>query len=90
MPNYNRRKFKKIVKDFGLKYHSLIRTQIGETWDALFQNSTNLPLGIDKGFNEFTIKIKGNNVEYFTRYCNPCIWDSSTIVNYNKIQSYAI
>jgi hypothetical protein len=88
--NYNRSKFKKIVKRFGLNYHSLIRAQIEETWDYLFQNSTNLPLGIDKVFNEFTIKIKGNNKEYFSKYCNPCIWDSSSIVNYNKIQSYAI
>jgi hypothetical protein len=88
--NYNRRKYRKIVNELGPNYHSLVRTKISETWDKLFENSTNLPIGNSENLNEFTIKIKGNIIKSITDYCFPSICDGPAIVKYNKKQLYAI
>jgi hypothetical protein len=81
--NYKRKKYKELVKRFGLNYHSLIYKNLGETWDGLFDNSTNLPVVISSQLNNLTIKIKGNIIESISKYCNPCIWNGPVIVNYN-------
>jgi len=81
--NYQRRKYRELVKRFGLNYHSLIYDKIGETWDSLFENSTNLPVVISPQLNNLTIKIKGKYIESISKYCNPCIWNGPVIVNYN-------
>ena len=81
--NYKRRKYRELVKRFGLNYHSLIYKNIGETWDSLFDNSTNLPVVISYQLNNPTIKIKGKYIESISKYCNPCIWNGPVIVNYN-------
>ena len=81
--NYKRRKYRELVKRFGLKYHSLIYKKLGETWDSLFDNSTNLPVVISTQLNNLTIKIKGKYNESNSKYCNPCIWSGPVIVNYN-------
>ncbi len=81
--NYKRRKYRELVKRFGLNYHSLIYKKLGETWDSLFDNSTNLPVVISYQLNNPTIKIKGKYIESISKYCNPCIWNGPVIVNYN-------
>jgi|688.fasta_scaffold38357_8 hypothetical protein len=81
--NYKRKKYKELVKRFGLNYHSLIYKNLGETWDRLFDNSTNLPVVISTQLNNLTIKIKGKYNESISKYCNPCIWNGPTIVKYN-------
>ena len=81
--NYKRKKYRELVKRFGLNYHSLIHTKIGETWDSLFENSTNLPVVTSPQLNNLTIKIKGKYIESISKYCNPCIWSGPAIVNYN-------
>ena len=81
--NYQRRKYRELVKRFGLNYHSLVYDKIGETWDSLFENSTNLPVVISPQLNNLTIKIKGKYIESISKYCNPCIWNGPVIVNYN-------
>jgi hypothetical protein len=81
--NYQRRKYRELVNRFGLNYHSLIYKNIGETWDSLFDNSTNLPVVISSQLNNLTIKIKGKYIESISKYCNPCIWNGPVIVNYN-------
>ena len=81
--NYKRRKYRELVKRFGLNYYSLIHTKIGETWDSLFQNSTNLPVVTSPQLNNLTIKIKGKYNESISKYCNPCIWSGPVIVKYN-------
>jgi hypothetical protein len=81
--NYKRRKYRELVKRFGLNYYSLIHTKIGETWDSLFENSTNLPVVTSPQLNNLTIKIKGKYIESISKYCNPCIWNGPVIVNYN-------
>ena len=81
--NYQRRKYRELVNRFGLNYHSLIHTKLGETLDSLFDNSTNLPVVISTQLNNLTIKIKGKYIESISKYCNPCIWNGPVIVNYN-------
>ena len=81
--NYQRRKYRKLVKKFGLNYHSLVYNKIGETWDSLFENSTNLPVVTSPQLNNLTIKIKGKYIESISKYCNPCIWNGPVIVKYN-------
>jgi hypothetical protein len=81
--NYKRRKYRELVQKFGLNYHSLIYKKLGETWDSLFDNSTNLPVVISTQLNNLTIKIKGKYIESISKYCNPCIWNGPVIVNYN-------
>jgi hypothetical protein len=81
--NYQRRKYRELVNRFGLNYHSLIYKNIGETWDSLFDNSTNLPVVISTQLNNLTIKIKGKYNESISKYCNPCIWSGPVIVKYN-------
>ena len=81
--NYQRRKYRKLVKKFGLNYHSLVYNKIGETWDSLFENSTNLPVVTLPQLNNLTIKIKGKYIESISKYCKPCIWNGPVIVNYN-------
>ena len=81
--NYKRKKYKELVKRFGLNYHSLIYKNLGETWDGLFDNSTNLPVVISSQLNNLTIKIKGKYIESISKYCNPCIWNGPVIVKYN-------
>ena len=81
--NYQRRKYRELVKRFGLNYHSLVYDKIGETWDSLFENSTNLPVVISPQLNNLTIKIKGKYIESISKYCNPCIWSGPVIVKYN-------
>ena len=81
--NYQRRKYRELVKRFGLNYHSLVYDKIGETWDSLFENSTNLPVVISPQLNNLTIKIKGKYNESISKYCNPCIWSGPVIVKYN-------
>lgn len=81
--NYQRRKYRELVKRFGLNYHSLVYDKIGETWDSLFENSTNLPVVTSPQLNNLTIKIKGKYIESISKYCNPCIWNGPVIVNYN-------
>jgi glycosyltransferase involved in cell wall biosynthesis len=76
-------KYKELVKRFGLNYHSLIYKNLGETWDSLFDNSTNLPVVVSSQLNNLTIKIKGKYNESISKYCNPCIWNGPVIVNYN-------
>jgi hypothetical protein len=81
--NYKRKKYKELVKRFGLNYHTLIYNNLGETWDSLFDNSTNLPVVISTQLNNLTIKIKGKYNESISKYCNPCIWSGPVIVKYN-------
>ena len=81
--NYKRRKYRDLVKRFGLNYHSLINQRLGETWDSLFDISTNLPFVASPQLNNLTIKIKGKYNESISKYCNPCIWYGPVIVNYN-------
>jgi hypothetical protein len=81
--NYKRRKYRDLVKRFGLNYHSLINQRLGETWDSLFDISTNLPFVASPQLNNLTIKIKGKYNESISKYCNPCIWNGPVIVNYN-------
>lgn len=81
--NYQRRKYRELVKRFGLNYHSLVYDKLGETWDSLFENSTNLPVVISSQLNNLTLKIKGKYIESISKYCNPCIWNGPVIVNYN-------
>jgi hypothetical protein len=81
--NYQRKKYKELVKRFGFNYHSLIYKKLGETWDNLFENSTNLPVVISTQLNNLTIQIKGKYNESISKYCNPCIWNGPVIVNYN-------
>ena len=81
--NYQRRKYRELVQKFGLNYHSLIYKKLGENWDSLFENSTNLPVVISPQLNNLTIKIKGKYIESISKYCNPCIWNGPVIVNYN-------
>jgi hypothetical protein len=81
--NYKRRKYRELVQKFGLNYHSLVYDKIGETWDSLFDNSTNLPVVISTQLNNLTIKIKGKYNESISKYCNPCIWNGPVIVKYN-------
>ncbi len=81
--NYKRRKYRELVKRFGLNYHSLVYDKLGENWDSLFDNSTNLPVIISTRLNNLTIKIKSKYIESISKYCNPCIWNGPVIVNYN-------
>jgi hypothetical protein len=81
--NYKRRKYRELVQKFGLNYHTLINNNLGENWDSLFDNSTNLPVVISSQLNNLTVKIKGKYNEYISKYCNPCIWNGPVIVNYN-------
>ena len=81
--NYKRKKYRELVKRFGLNYHRLICKKLDETLDSLFDNSTNLPVVISPQLNNLTIKIKGKYIESISKYCNPCIWSGPVIVNYN-------
>lgn len=81
--NYKRRKYRELVQKFGLNYHNLINQKLVETWDSLFDNSTDLPVVISSQLNNLTIKIKGKITEPISKYCIPCIWDCPSSVKYN-------
>ena len=73
--NYHRDKFKKLVVNNGPKWHQMVQDLIVKEWQDLFKNCTNLPTGENEKLYEFTIKIKGKNVQ--NRYCLSCGKDIS-------------
>jgi hypothetical protein len=61
--NYERVKFKNLVAQYGKNEHKSILELINSEWENLTGNCTNLPIGETSKLNEFTIKIKGKNIQ---------------------------
>ena len=61
--NYERDRFKKLVALHGTNEHKKIFDLIKLEWENLSVNCTNLPSGKTPNLSEFTIMIKGKNVQ---------------------------
>jgi predicted RNA-binding Zn-ribbon protein involved in translation (DUF1610 family) len=80
--NYQRSLFKRLVARDGKGWHETINDLLKTEWENLFKNCTNLPTVQNPELNEFTIKIKGKNVQ--TRSCLSCGRDISYQNNRSK------
>lgn len=61
--NYKRTMFKKLVSLHGTGWHEKINELIKTGWETLFENCTILPGVQNPELSEFTVKVKGKNVQ---------------------------
>lgn len=73
--NYQRDKFKELIKKYGTGWHEKIRELIKTEWETLFKNCTILPSVQNPELYKFTVKVKGKNVQ--KRFCLSCGRDIS-------------
>lgn len=62
--NHYRKKFRLLVADYGEGWHKKIRELIKTQWENLFKNCTILPSVPNQDLYKFTVKVKGNNVQF--------------------------
>lgn len=68
--NYQREKFRSLVAKYGQGWHGKIRELIKTQWENLFENCTILPTVPNPELYDFTVKVKGKNVQ--SRSCLSC------------------
>ncbi len=67
---YHRQKYRELVTKYGSGWHDKIRELIKKEWENLFKNCTILPTVQTPELYEFTVKVKGKNVQ--NRHCLTC------------------
>ena len=68
--NAQREKFRELVAKYGNNWKEAVSDLSTNEWQRLFNNCTNLPLGENKVLYDFTIKIKGKDLQQ--RFCRSC------------------
>lgn len=62
--NYQRAKFRELVIKYGQGWNEKVKELIIKEWKNLFKNCTILPSVQNPDLNNFTVKVKGKNVQF--------------------------